>query len=159
VAAAAETALKAMERGGTAMFRVHRDLSEGRFTRVAAGTLRVGPSGISFEADDGSQRITAPWREVRDTGKGTGTGPQTLDEVVQEMQKTGEKLADELGKFFGARRRPQPRQERTDGDRSAFFVVLAQGGTHVFAPTSRHREEERRLILVLAERAASKRSD
>jgi len=146
VASAADSVRKSLARGGGATFRVNHDRSGGRLTAVSEGSLTISRSGVTFDADDGSQRFTVRRGEIREFKRYAGEGIPVLDDVVRELQRGVQKLPGELGRVFGG----GAPAGKGDGPPGAFVITAAQGETHVFAATSPRRDEERNLILSVA---------
>ncbi len=153
LAGAAEHLRRALSLGGTATFPVKQDRSDGKFTAVSRGTLRLSRARVTFAADDGGRRFDVPWSDVREFKKISASEMQALDEVVRGLKRSAEQFSEEVGKIFGGGgsrgRRPGDAPGAGAGD-GAFLVTLARGEHYLFAPAGRLGDEERTLIVSLA---------
>ena len=113
----------AVERGGSATFRVFHDHANGSFRDTCAGTLFITKTDVTFKADDGKDTF------------------ETLDTDIKEI-KVNKLVGSKLGVLIGGA-----------GDIGAFHIKVKRSGNernYNFAPLTKQKEESK-LIITLVE--------
>jgi hypothetical protein len=122
ITAAERNMRMAVERGGSAAFRVFHDHANGSFRETCSGTLFVTKTEVTFKADDG-----------RDTF-------ETLDTDIKEI-KVNKLVGSAFGVLLGGA-----------GDIGAFHIKVKRPGgdkNYNFAPLTKQKGESKLIITMV----------
>jgi hypothetical protein len=122
IASAERNMRLAVERGGSAAFRVFHDHANGSFRDTCAGTLFVTGTNVTFKADDGKDTF------------------ETLDTEIKEI-KVNKLVGSAFGVLIGGA-----------GDIGAFHIKVKRAGgdkNYNFAPLTKQKAESKLIITLV----------